>query len=153
MNGYIFKLIICSEIVGSGRPLSLVSLHVQTFIDVSLGSRNRRVIQDQTVDCTAIGNERRSKTQDIYTNLNERSDISIMAFPLDTVRIYPPIGIARVGNSELEDGWFYGPEVPGHFEEPVGGFKDVHGAVKRQVKHSILSVMLYDLSTHFIFFS
>lgn len=153
MNGYVFKLIICSEIVGSGRPLSLVSLHVQTFIDVSLGSRNRRVIQDQTVDCTAIGNERRSKTQDIYTNLNERSDISIMAFPLDTVRIYPPIGIARVGNSELEDGWFYGPEVPGHFEEPVGGFKDVHGAVKRQVKHSILSVMLYDLSTHFIFFS
>ena len=63
-----------------------------------------------------------------------------MAFPLNTVRIYPPIGIARVGNSK--DDWFYGPEVPGHFEEPDGGFKDAHGNVKRQVKHSILSVML-----------
>ena len=58
-------------------------------------------------------------------------------FPLHNVGIYPPIGIARVGNSRLESldhGWFYGPEIPGHFDEPKGGFKDVHGAVKRQVK-------------------
>ena len=58
-------------------------------------------------------------------------------FPLHNVEIYPPIGIARVGNSHLESldhGWFYGPENPGHFDEPKGGFKDVHGAVKRQVK-------------------
>lgn len=58
-------------------------------------------------------------------------------FPLHDVEIYPPIGIARVGNSRLESldhGWFYGPENPGHFDEPKGGFKDEHGAVKRQVK-------------------
>ena len=55
-------------------------------------------------------------------------------FPLHNVNIYPPIGIARVGNSLLDDGWFYGPENPGHFDEPEGGFKDKHGAVKRQVK-------------------
>jgi hypothetical protein len=56
-------------------------------------------------------------------------------FPLHDVAIYPPIGIARVGNSCLEDldqGWFYGPDIPGHFEEPKGGFKDKNGAVKRQ---------------------
>ena len=58
-------------------------------------------------------------------------------FPLHGVAIYPPIGIARVGNSrskDLDEGWFYGPEIPGHFDEPKGGFKDKHGAVKRQVK-------------------
>jgi len=50
---------------------------------------------------------------------------------IDVIRIYPPIGIARVGNSK--DGWYIGPEVPGRFDEPVGGFKDAQGAVKRQV--------------------
>ena len=55
---------------------------------------------------------------------------------IHTVRIYPSIGIARVGNSLESDGWFYGPEVPGRFDEPPGGFKDVQGAVKRQVSHS-----------------
>ena len=34
----------------------------------------------------------------------------------------------------LDHGWFYGPENPGHYDEPNGGFKDEHGAVKRQVK-------------------
>jgi len=66
----------------------------------------------------------------------EKSPIQDKAtFPLHDVEIYPPIGIARVGNSRLESldhGWFYGPEIPGHFEEPKGGFKDEHGAVKRQ---------------------
>ena len=73
-----------------------------------------------------------------------------MALPAHTVRIFPPIGIARVGNSN--DGWFYGPEVPGHFDEPEGGFKDAHGAVKRQVKHYILSVLLYNLNVRFVIF-
>ncbi|KAF9002771.1 hypothetical protein BDQ17DRAFT_1242961 [Cyathus striatus] len=47
-----------------------------------------------------------------------------------SVKIYPTIGIARVGNSK--HGSFYGPEVPGYFKEPEGGFKDSDGAVKRQ---------------------
>lgn len=53
-----------------------------------------------------------------------------------SVGIYPPIGIARVGNSidpNIGSGWYYGPEVPGRYNEPPGGFKDTTGAVKRQV--------------------
>lgn len=38
-------------------------------------------------------------------------------------KIHPAVGIARVGNSP--DGYFIGPEVPGLFETPVGGFKDI----------------------------
>ena len=62
-------------------------------------------------------------------------------FPLTHVNIYPPIGIARVGNSP--DGWYYGPEIPDRlyapgfpdrYREPEGGFKDGNGAIKRQVK-------------------
>ena len=64
----------------------------------------------------------------------------MVTFPLQDVGIYPPIGIARVGNSrlaDLDEGWFYGPEIPGYFEEPKGGFKDKDGAVKRQVKFDL----------------
>ena len=72
-----------------------------------------------------------------HHHLAEKSPIHAKAtFPLHNVEIYPPIGIARVGNSRLDSldhGWFYGPEIPGHFNEPKGGFKDEHGAVKRQV--------------------
>lgn len=55
------------------------------------------------------------------------------------VRIYPSIGIARVGNSTDPQGWFYGPEVPGRFDEPPGGFKDAQKAIKRQVFYVLLS--------------
>lgn len=44
--------------------------------------------------------------------------------------IYPAIGIARVGNSESE--YFIGPEAPGVVPDPVGGFKDEMGRIKRQ---------------------
>jgi hypothetical protein len=47
------------------------------------------------------------------------------------VAIHPAIGIARVGNSA--DSFFFGPEVPGALPHAVGGFKDAHGAVARQV--------------------
>ena len=43
--------------------------------------------------------------------------------------IYPPIGIARVGNSP--EGEFLAPQVPG--EVPSPPYKDEKGAVKRQV--------------------
>ncbi|UGX94277.1 LodA/GoxA family CTQ-dependent oxidase [Bradyrhizobium barranii subsp. barranii] len=38
-------------------------------------------------------------------------------------KIHPAVGIARVGNSP--NGYFIGPEIPGVFETPIGGFKDV----------------------------
>jgi hypothetical protein len=59
-------------------------------------------------------------------------NLSQMSSRISSVRIYPSIGIARVGNSVDKDGWFYGPEVPGRFDTPTGGFKDPNGAVKRQ---------------------
>ncbi|HZG41340.1 MAG TPA: LodA/GoxA family CTQ-dependent oxidase [Longimicrobium sp.] len=43
--------------------------------------------------------------------------------------VYPPIGCARVGNSET--GWFLGPEVPGRAEVPPDGYKE-NGRIKRQ---------------------
>lgn len=45
-------------------------------------------------------------------------------------KIFPPIGIARVGNSQAE--FFIGPESPGHEANPDGGFKDKYGRIKRQ---------------------
>src|SRR5215510_11334688 len=37
-------------------------------------------------------------------------------------KIHPAIGIARVGNSPNE--FFIGPEIPGVFDPPSGGYKD-----------------------------
>src|SRR5207344_3281620 len=45
-------------------------------------------------------------------------------------RVHPAIGVARVGNSASD--FFFGQEVPGPLPEPVGGFKDATGALKRQ---------------------
>jgi hypothetical protein len=44
--------------------------------------------------------------------------------------IYPCIGIARVGNADIE--YFIGPEAPGEVPDPPGGFKDEAGRIKRQ---------------------
>ena len=44
--------------------------------------------------------------------------------------IYPPIGIARVGNSPSE--YFLGPEVPEPAARPAGYYRDASGAIKRQ---------------------
>lgn len=46
--------------------------------------------------------------------------------------IFPPIGVARVGNSPK--GYFIGPEVPGQMPRPEdNAFKDRQGRVKREV--------------------
>ncbi|MFG1265649.1 LodA/GoxA family CTQ-dependent oxidase [Xanthobacter aminoxidans] len=63
-------------------------------------------------------------------------DLSRIAY----CKIFPPIGIARVGDSEEEDGYFFVPEVPGaEFEAPEGPvprdvfrYRDRFGKVKRQ---------------------
>lgn len=47
-----------------------------------------------------------------------------------SVAIYPPIGIARIGNS---DSYFLASDVPGVAPNPKGGFKDSEGRVKKQV--------------------
>ncbi|MBH1933265.1 LodA/GoxA family CTQ-dependent oxidase [Streptomyces sp. AV19] len=48
------------------------------------------------------------------------------------VKIHPAIGVARVGNSTSEDGFFIGPESPDQEPKPPGYYKDAAGAVKRQ---------------------
>jgi L-Lysine epsilon oxidase N-terminal/L-lysine epsilon oxidase C-terminal domain len=49
---------------------------------------------------------------------------------IKTARIYPSIGVARVGNSPSE--FFIGPERVGETSSPEGGFKDAQGRMKRQ---------------------
>ncbi len=48
---------------------------------------------------------------------------------IDSVAIYPPIGIARIGNS---DNYFLASEVPGVEPRPKGGYKDSEGRIKKQ---------------------
>lgn len=45
--------------------------------------------------------------------------------------IHPGIGIARIGNSQAEDGFFVGPEVT-DTRTPTGTSRDDRGAIKRQ---------------------
>ncbi|HEX7316674.1 MAG TPA: LodA/GoxA family CTQ-dependent oxidase [Pyrinomonadaceae bacterium] len=48
---------------------------------------------------------------------------------ITSVKIFPPIGIARIGNSPE---FFIGPEIPGVRTPPPGGYKDASCRVKRQ---------------------
>jgi hypothetical protein len=49
---------------------------------------------------------------------------------IEKVAIYPPIGIARIGNSTE---YYLAPELPGQPAHAEGGFKDGTGRVKKQV--------------------
>lgn len=49
---------------------------------------------------------------------------------ITSVAVYPPIGIARVGNSAE---YYFAPEVPGQAADAPGGYKDGTGQVKKQV--------------------
>jgi hypothetical protein len=49
---------------------------------------------------------------------------------IKSVSIYPPIGIARIGNSEE---YFFSQDIPGVAIPPKGGYKDGDGRVKKQV--------------------
>ncbi|MEH2329957.1 LodA/GoxA family CTQ-dependent oxidase [Nostoc sp.] len=55
-------------------------------------------------------------------------------------KIYPGIGIARLGNSPNE--FFIASEAPGHAPTPEGGFKDSEGRIKRQA--SRFRIYAYD---------
>ena len=49
---------------------------------------------------------------------------------IETIKIHPAIGIARLGNSPT--GFFIGPEKPGVHPRPQGGYKDAQHRIKRQ---------------------
>lgn len=48
-------------------------------------------------------------------------------------KIHPAIGIARVGNSTAEDGFYIGPQVVEPTPKPPGFYRDPTGALKREV--------------------
>lgn len=48
---------------------------------------------------------------------------------IHSISIYPPIGVARVGNSKQ---YYLASDVPGVAPQPRGGFKDGQGRVKKQ---------------------
>src|SRR5205809_1133760 len=49
---------------------------------------------------------------------------------IETIRIHPAIGIARLGNSST--GFYIGPEIPGVSAKPQGGYKDAKRCIRRQ---------------------
>src|SRR5688572_8463643 len=51
---------------------------------------------------------------------------------IESVAVFPPIGIARVGNAEGARDFFFAVEVPGSVPQPDGGFRDAEGRIKRQ---------------------
>lgn len=48
-------------------------------------------------------------------------------------KIHPSIGIARVGNSKQENGFYIGPQVVDPTPKPPGAYRDKTGALKREV--------------------
>jgi hypothetical protein len=48
-------------------------------------------------------------------------------------KIHPSIGIARVGNSKKQDGYYVGPQVTEPAPRPPGFYRDSTGALKREI--------------------
>jgi hypothetical protein len=61
-------------------------------------------------------------------------------------RIHPGIGIARLGNSPQE--YFIGPEIPGFYDYPKGGFRDQENRLKRQAAR--FRILGYDERDRFV---
>lgn len=64
-----------------------------------------------------------------------------MSETITRVAVYPPIGVARVGNSPE---YYFAPEVPGRAAVSPGGYKDRRGRVKKQV----VRFRIYGLDDH-----
>ncbi|KAF9504784.1 hypothetical protein BS47DRAFT_1401028 [Hydnum rufescens UP504] len=56
----------------------------------------------------------------------------VPADEIDALEIFPPVGIARLGDSEKE--YFFAPEVPGNISPPTpdGNFRDDEQKIRRQ---------------------
>jgi hypothetical protein len=64
------------------------------------------------------------------------------------IRVCPPIGIARLGNSQ--NGYFIGPEIPGEPTVPPAGYRDsdAAGFIKRQAAR--FHLFAYDENDKFV---
>ena len=49
---------------------------------------------------------------------------------INHIAIYPPVGIARIGNSPEH---FLASDLPGESEVPTKGYKDKKGRIKKEV--------------------
>lgn len=74
----------------------------------------------------------------IISSVYDSRPRSVMSDPIDSIRIFPPIGIARVGNS---DEYYIAPEVPGVIPQDLD-FKDDEGKIKRKVGR-LFSIVIY----------
>ncbi|MEO0510054.1 MAG: CTQ-dependent glycine oxidase GoxA [Verrucomicrobiota bacterium] len=61
----------------------------------------------------------------------EKAKLAPKGAKIESIAIFPAIGLCRVGNSEK---FFYAPEVPGVAPDPEGGFKDGVNKYKKQVQ-------------------
>ncbi|KAG8741248.1 hypothetical protein FRC10_003128 [Ceratobasidium sp. 414] len=68
--------------------------------------------------------------------------MSVNPADIGFVEIFPPINVARVGDSNE---YFLGPEIPGVEPTPTGGFKDSEHKIKKQVAR--FRVYAYDKSS------
>lgn len=68
----------------------------------------------------------------------KKEDYELKPGTITRIAIFPPIGIARVGDSDIE--CFLAPEVPGRTSPPGDvsfKFRDTHQKLRRQVLPSI----------------
>jgi hypothetical protein len=63
-------------------------------------------------------------------NLTHKKRLTMKTTEISYVAIYPPIGIARIGNSHEH---FLASDLPGISEVPQGGYKDSKGRIKKEV--------------------
>ena len=72
--------------------------------------------------------------------------INLIMTSITKVAIYPPIGIARIGNAPTDSptDYYYAPEIPGKSPELANGYKDSQGRIKKQV----VRFRIYGLDAH-----
>lgn len=58
--------------------------------------------------------------------------MTIAASDIATLAVYPPIGVARVGNARGADAFFFASEVIGQVPKTPDGMRDAEGAILRQ---------------------
>ena len=88
-----------------------------------------------------------------HTTMPRLRNVSCINYPsvdvalIHTTAIFPPVGIARLGDSE--DEYFIGPELPmiidaraPHPPTPDGKFRDAEGRIRRQVLFLMTQVIV-----------
>ena len=78
-------------------------------------------------------------------SISETTNKTSSTGKINSLRIFPAIGICRVGGS---DKWFYAPEIPGLPPNDPDHFKDGTSLIKKQVQR--FRIYAYDKDNHII---